>query len=399
MKLKGSALLYVLIITLVMTLMTLAAFATYQYHQKELAAISDIQRSIRNAESGLVLLRSDSGLGRESEVVDLFGDEEDYAHVFRFPWGAYEVLVSEGISGRETTRSAELVGSVNLDTASALTLIDHGKPLSLCGKTRLEGTCYLPRSGVKRAYIEGKNYVGSDLVYGERLVSAGVFPESRWIVFKTPDNVEALHFDELQSRNIDRSFHKTTLLIWSEDEIYLDRIEVNGNIIVKSDTRVIISESCELQNCIVQAPEVIIEDGFIGAMQVFSNNVIVGDNVSLRYPSSIFCEPVKLENGVSIGANSTFVGEVQLRSNEGEKHLISIESQSRMVGTVITNSVVELKGVIEGELITEGFLLRTPSATYRNHLLDATVSRLKAPSNLLSAASVNSKLATISKLK
>ena len=55
-------------------------------------------------------------------------------------------------------------------------LADQNKPLSLTGRTQITGNCYLPKAGVKRAYIEGKSFVGNKLINGTKYNSNKTLP-------------------------------------------------------------------------------------------------------------------------------------------------------------------------------------------------------------------------------
>ena len=237
-KLKGSALVYVLIISLVLTLMTLAVLASHQYHQKELDAVTDIHRSVRNAESGLLLLMRTTDIGLTGpQHLDLFGDDLDSITLSSRPWGVYEILSAESRSGREVAKLHALVGSAFPDTSYSLLLEDNGKPLSLCGETRIEGRSYLPKSGVKRAYIEGKNYVGSELIYGQKLQSTDKLSGPDFSLGQHPEWIPVVekHFDEIRMSEISRAFDDSLLLIWSEGIIDLSGIRVSGHVKIQSD--------------------------------------------------------------------------------------------------------------------------------------------------------------------
>ncbi|MBI1286283.1 MAG: hypothetical protein GC178_01780 [Flavobacteriales bacterium] len=398
-RLSASALAYAVLISLVLTLITLALMMAFQLHSSRIADITDMHRSVRNAESGLLLLLSDPTVASTSVLhKDLYGDRADSVRLERRTWGAFQVLRSTATCGIQTADLMVLAGSMVNDSVPSLILADKGKPLSLCGETRISGDCLLPKSGVKRAYIEGKNYVGRELIYGRQLQSPSSIGQVQVPDFSDhiSSNLETIDFEDLDVLTVERSFSTPSLLIGSSEPMLLNGVNWSGNILVRSDTEIIIGWNSHLSRCMVSAPKVTIESGFEGDLQVYGDSVIVEPNVRLDYPSGIYISEIK-NAVVSIGEDCTVLGQILVSSMEAP--LVSIGSNSGIYGEVVNPGITELKGKVYGQLQTGGFVLRTPSATYENHLLDVVIGMEHLPRPFVSYIRANGNLSQITRLQ
>ncbi len=401
-RLKASALAYAILISLVISLITLSLILAYGIHQKQLAHIENMHRSVRNAESGLTLMLTDRTIASEAPLsMDLFGDGIDSVRLERWNWGAYQIVRSEAKCGKQVVSQIILAGNEPRDSLITLYLADKGKPLSLCGRTRITGTCQLPKSGVKRAYIEGKNYVGRELIYGRRNLSGTSVPDIAVAEFsKHADlDVEQMLFEDLDFSTVHRSFNEKTLNIYSSEMLYLDGVSFSGNILISSEKEITVASNSEISRCIFHAPKVNVESGFEGDMQVYADSIYVDHNVRLDYPSGLYATLKGENRSVVIGENSTVIGQVLLTSSKEKESFLRIEKGSEIYGSVNNQGFTELKGSIHGQLFTEAFILRTPSATYENHLLDATVSLEKLPEAFIGPMQENGALAMITRLE
>lgn len=381
-RLKASALAYAILISLVISLITLSVIMAFGLHQKRMADIGDMHRSARNADSGILLLLTDEQLASSGPVQnDLFADGLDTVRLERRPWGAYQVLISQAGCGRHQALKVVLSGSVMGDSMVTLWLADQGRPLSLCGNTRIVGTCHLPKAGVKRAYIEGKNFVGDRLIFGQQLTSGSSVPEMLPITFEDHllEGQEKLIFEEMDVFTIDRSFNTPTLLISSTEDIQLDGADFSGNLLVISETAIYVGRNTKLSRCMLQAPKVTVESGFVGDVQIYGDSVELEEGVRLDYPSGIYAINPERGHDVLIGEESTVIGQVLMGEPSGGKGLLRIAKDARVYGIVTNQGLTELKGSVHGQLMTSGFTLRTPSSTYDNHLLNATISNEELP--------------------
>ena len=58
---------------------------------------------------------------------------------------------------------------------------------------------------------------------------------------------------------------------------------------------------------------------------------------------------------------------------------IQLSDGSSVEGLVYSKGYIDFKGNITGSLYCNGFILRTPSAVYENHLLNASINSTELP--------------------
>ena len=376
-ELKASALVYTVLISLILSLITLSLVTAMQLHNQRIAEITDMHQVVRNVNSGVNLMLADASLGRSKvEAKDLFGDGIDSVYLRRITWGGFEVISVRAKRRRQKSAKHVLIGSLLPDTMDVLTIADKGKPLSLCGDTRIEGSVRVPKSGVKRAYIEGKNYVGKQLIYGNQSKSSSSLPLVSIPTFNEliSHDVEVIDYEDLQVLTVERSFGDKQLLVETFDGIDLSRMSCSGNILIRSETAIHVGSSTELSGCILSAPKISFDRGFEGDVQVFSDSVSIGLETRLKYPSGIYAK----DGNVSMGEGAVLAGYIVMESSNTDP-IVSLGQDARVYGTLYNEGKTELKGAVYGELLTGGFILRTASATYENHLLDAVISQSELP--------------------
>src|SRR5882757_8672986 len=178
--LKAGSLFYALSITVIMALLSTSLLLAAHYTRLRIQRDELREETGRNALSGLELLMSDqSPLAYDGAAheTDLFGNRRDSVRLQKKSWGAFDILISEAHhNSLRQTLIAETGWQCDATEINALQLADLDRPLSVTGNTRLKGTCYLPKAGIQRAYIEGQSYSGDQLVYGAIKTSERFLP-------------------------------------------------------------------------------------------------------------------------------------------------------------------------------------------------------------------------------
>ncbi|HEY9197344.1 MAG TPA: hypothetical protein VIM77_13805, partial [Mucilaginibacter sp.] len=170
--LRASALYLVIVIALVIALLcsflVLAAyFYTTQYQSK---ARFDQLRT--NLASGVnLLLATRDTVYKQGKTLDLFGNQTDSVFLKNIPWGIFDANVVEAYKTRDTVFST-FTTACDIDSGkwAAVYLIDEDRPLSVSGKTSIRGNAFLPKAGVRPAYVDNKGYEGD-----KRMVTGHIF--------------------------------------------------------------------------------------------------------------------------------------------------------------------------------------------------------------------------------
>ena len=363
------------------------------YNRVEFIQLSKKEKLIDNAISGinyLVGLPDKVSLNQPIDV-DLFQNETDIVTLQRKLWGAFEIVSSTAKTESSSFSKSAMVGANLVDNEGmALWLADLNKPLSLCGRTELKGICYLPEAGVKRAYIEGQSFVGTQLIQGETKKSERDLPKINPEMIKhnrsffsgtlQPNSLLTLKY--IQGHDtITNSFANRTLICKTE-QLHLVNKVVSGNIIFIATEALFIDKSCQISDAIFYAPKIIIEGGFNGELQVFaSDSIYLGKNVKLNYPSVVGLLAKKSQaqpSYITISEGSKIEGVVFGYAESGNTKIqLTIDKEVEIEGQVYCSGSVDHKGKIYGSLLCQKLILKTPSSVYENHLLNAIIDNTK----------------------
>jgi hypothetical protein len=387
--LKAGALFYSVIISLVIAVLTgsvimLSGLTTAAFNQSLLSQELEL-----NANSGLNLLLSDQTIigSEDQRIIDLFGKGNDSVMLERKFWGAYEIAI---VKAKRNSKEAVKIASVGYlpDTSNSycLYVVDQDKPLAVCGNTTIKGIAFLPKAGVKRAYIEGQNYTGSSLVYGEVKNSSKILPEFNKALIErirnlpmdlSSDNEMIMDTDQQVIKN---SFHQPAMIFRNESSVKITE-GYEGNIMIISKTLITVEADAVLKDVIIYAPKIIIKDGFEGNLQAFAlDSIIVNTNVTLNYPSvlgiisnsnSKNASAIVLNEKDTVSGSIFICGKDQLLS--GKSCGVFINKDAVVFGTVFSNGYADVKGSVFGSLMCRNILLNTKSSIYENHFLNAVI--------------------------
>jgi len=380
-KLKASALFYAMLIATLIGIIS-GSLILFAYLNNLLFLNFDInQKLLLNAASGIEILKGRSmDIGEEPTKVQLFDQEEDEVELSIKPWGAFEIATSIATANRAKEIKVAQMGWVIKDNI-ALYLTDNNRPLALCGNTIIKGDCYLPKAGTKRAYIEGKSFVGQHLINGNTKKSNTKLPEispeflSQIQYYLTKSNNQKVS-EEFPDSALN-SFSQPTQYLISVDDIIIDQY-YKGNVVIISEQDIVIRQDAVLEDVLIYANNIIVERHFKGNVQLIAKDRIkIESDVALQYPSvlALMAERITTKNTIEIDQNTNISGIVFLNKSESlNKELrLRLEKNAMIEGIVYVKGEVELKGKIHGTLYCDNFHLKTPSSIYQNHILDGVI--------------------------
>lgn len=355
-----------------------------------------------NAQSGIELLISDSEIlmSNESKDIDLFGEECDSVILQRKPWGLFEVVSAEAHRAGVSRTKVALVGyKPDEDDDLALYMVDQNRPLRLSGATRLEGTCFLPKAGIERDYVEGLSYTGTKLVYGKVKLSSNKLP--------VLDKDLAQEFSSLVSSDVEKAFAELAIgdtveasfselpLILNGGDIVIGDQNLSGHIVIQASRSVTVRGNALLQDIRIHAPVVYFEDGFIGSVQVMAtDSVIIGERCQFLYPSSVGLLKVannSSEAYITVGSETEFNGVLFSSQDHYDRSRTRITIADKVVvtGFLYSDGKVDLKGVVNGSVVCRMFTRKSKSGVSENLLVNATINRNDLPKEFVSTALLN----------
>lgn len=397
---KAGALFYAIVISLIIAITSSALILSAYLTRLQFDNVEINNRLSLNAGSGLNLLLSKQSLVElgQQKIVDLFNKGTDSVFLSRKFWGAYEIVVSKAIFKNKTSvRIAQIGFYPDNDHLYSLYLSDNDKSLALCGNTLIKGAAWLPKAGVKRAYIEGQSFSRNTLVDGTITQSEKSLPKFNQELIeniRTTFSTKAISESDstiqieggLTGDSLNNSFQNKTLVFSSSGSILISAGLYSGNIAVISDKQITVNSSALLKDVMLYAPKIVIEKEFRGNIQVFaSDSIIIDERVTLTYPSVLGLVKNNRSTNISVivlNENDSISGSIFVYKNDNavlQQAGLIISPKAVVFGQVYSNGYVDVKGTINGNLMCNKIMLSTASSVYENHLLNAVIDVSKLP--------------------
>ncbi|QHS56499.1 hypothetical protein GWR56_13480 [Mucilaginibacter sp. 14171R-50] len=290
-RLTAASLYIVIVVALVIALLCEALIASAFYYRAYHAQRNRLDRLDNRVSSGLNLILSDGQRADyRNELVDLFERGADTVRLSRYFWGGFDIGVSRAGSGRDSAFAAILIGN-ELDSLSrfAIWLADEDRPLSVSGRTAVVGDVYLPKAGVRSAYVNSHGYEGEPAFIAEvHRFSKRELPE--------PDILRLARIDQSFSAGqaeerfipdtLTASFGLPTREYRLKAPFTLKALSLQGNIIIRCDSLLTIDSTAALEQVMIFAPAIVVRPGFRGRCQLFARDSIsIGDRAAFAYPS------------------------------------------------------------------------------------------------------------------
>ena len=389
--LKASALYMVIIIALVIGVLCSALIVAAYFYQSAYQAKFRADRLQNNLNSGInILLTSTDTSYRAERAVDLFADNVDSVSLQRSAWGIFDVGIVKAFAQRDTIYKVfSMANAIDSGKWAALYLIDEDRPLSLSGKTIIRGDAFIPKAGVKTAYVDNQSYTGDQkLIQGKQHNSERKLPPLlskrlqviRQLSHETPEYHRML----LKNKSIDRSFrYPTTTISLGKQLTTLQNISLNGNIIIHSDTTLIIDSSANLHHVIIFAQAILIKEGFHGSGQFYAKDSIsVERNCMFSYPSCMGVSRdttaiISFPEKISLGKNTQFSGLIftYQKVDNALPPVITLGKNAILSGQIYSQGKLSLKTgtSIAGNVMTSRFLYQNEITAYENYLINTTI--------------------------
>jgi hypothetical protein len=394
----------VIVIALVIGVLCSSLIVVAYFYRSEYQRKFRYDRLQNNLNSGVnILLASpDTAYARQTTFsLFLFNKDADTVSIQKSIWGMYDICTVKAFIQKDTLFKTFLIANA-VDSAKWATiyLADEDRPVSVSGKTSITGNVFIPKAGIQSAYIDNKAYSGDKrIVIGEKHISERNLPVLDTLRLNLLDKNFSAKGDPMAGKDtINQSFLKNTRVFDFKNVVQtLDHIRLNGNILLHSDTTLIIDSTASLSNVLVFARSIIIKDGFRGNCQLFATDSIsVGKNCHFTYPSCLgiirsSAPKIISQAKVSLGENTTFGGLIFTNEKKpgAMKPMISLNKADTIRGQIYSQDALALKDqcVFDGSVFTNRFVYRNSFTLYENYLINATFnSKDLSPYYLVSAA-------------
>lgn len=402
-KLRSGALQFTIFISVIIALLLAGLVLLVYTHRFFLEQSKAIVENIQSTDTGIEFLKKQDIYTIDTLFIPLPDALEGQSiKVHSSQWGAFEKAYVAATNKNKRFIKCSLLGScLKNSKRPALYLQETSKPLMVVANTKIEGTAYLPKQGVRPGHISGKSFYGTELVNGNIQQSddklPALKPDCKKNIQYYLDSYEpstAGDYIELKSNNrITNSFKEPTKGFYSKQAIIIDKMSLYGNIIIRSDVKITVKNTSDLKDIILTAPVIEIENGVNGNFQAIANTTIkIGQNCILNYPSAfVLLEKEGMEkpkgydpfhNKIYIDKNTVVKGSISYlkTSNEtGYMPNVYIAPKSNIKGEIYSEGNLELWGKVTGSVYTYQFITNEGGTVYINHLYDAVITREGLP--------------------
>ncbi len=395
-KIKGGALQFVLFIGAIIAVLLLSfVLVTYSHilFKKKTDITIDLIQATESA-----FERTMASPFSQQEILESIDESGIQTNIQRRYWGLLELRTAIAKKGKLSFKKNGLVGHAQEDRA-ALYLKDNQRPMVIVGNARISGTAYLPQRGIKMGNIGGYGYTKTQLVYGKKLFSNSQLPPLEEAFqtqiaqlsnpFFEPQGIEAVLKKGVVLKN---SFTNETQII-KGSIVRLEDLEFTGNILVWATKRIVVHPSAKLRDVVLVAPNIEVMDHVKGNFQaIASKHIQVGRKCQLEYPTVLAVnkrrgkedmEEQSLQAEIHL-ENGTWVTGILLYLDENEanrtKPHIEIEENAKVMGEVYCTQNLELKGNVNGSVITNAFVAAEKGSIYLNHLYNGQIDASLLPS-------------------
>ncbi|OKS87282.1 hypothetical protein [Mucilaginibacter polytrichastri] len=409
---KSSALYIVIVIALVIALLCSSLIVAAYFYRAQYQRKFRYDLLKNNVNSGVNILLAGSDHAYSTKKMSLFGGEQDSVLLKNICWGMYDVGVARSFIHADTlTEIFSIASKVDSVKWAALYLIDEDRPLSVSGKTEIKGNAFLPKAGVKEAYVDNMAYTGNKkLVQGIKKNSEKALPvldETRIGNIKSLFNWKAGRDSTLNDDSLNKSFMADIKVISLGKKTLLIRQKLEGYILIRSDTIVTIANTAQLNNLVICARFINVQSGFKGTCQLFATDSIhIEKNCQFEYPSAIGVlqfesTTLKAAPKIIIDAGTIINGAVfsYQKSQSEVKPLISLGDHTTIIGQIYSQGILSYKKqiVVNGSVFTNRFIYQSSNTMYENYLINILInsdrlSRYYLTSDLLPAASAKRKV-------
>lgn len=388
MKVKGYTLIYIVVIMLILTILCGLLFE-FLILEKRLSDSLEIQtQQCLDVESGINIWANSNNDITEAHYKTFYLNHEKYTDtvtVKTYPWGIYQIISAKAHYGKFSCDKHLMVGVELMYSKAALILLSSRNILNISEISVIKGNIHGDVSKIKYFSVPysnkprpKKNFIGNVVSQDPTIINIPYYHK----LFDDLSNKEIL--PDIIPDTLENSFGDSTKMFLCKDK-FVQKKSLSGNIIIVSKKSLFISKDNVLKDILIIAPEVTIESGFSGSLQVIASDVInVEEDCSLLYPSSLVLasDTTNSISKINISTNSTVSGSViafKNLANNQKDCIVKIETESTINGQVITNGFIDIQGAIYGQIICKKILVSNGSGTYENHLFDVTIDIDKLP--------------------
>jgi len=384
-KVKGGALFIAILISIIVGILLCMFIMLANFNQRSVTNLTQSSQLYYNLKSAFEIAQSDYFTEESNNKWIKNSTNDDSIKIKKTQWGAYILINAQTKNRHHSLSQAGLYGTY-MTADSGLVVSDNSRPIGLSGNIVFKASCYLPKSVIKPAYIEGQSYIGSAQNSGfikSSPVSISEINESILKKIKEQKNVSVYNDSSVSGvlTNTNHSFNKKTIL-WQTPSVKLSNLNLKNNIKIMCSGNIEIDSSCHFDNILIVCSKIKFKQGFKGSVHVLAEDSIITEKkCEFQYPSSFtlladgssennLCSIIMEEDCVFFGG---MIAVNNNSSSNSSKVFIKLNAKSEVNGFIYSNNYTHVEGKLNATVITNALLLKTPSAVYENHILGCEI--------------------------
>lgn len=390
-KIKAGALLLVIGIALIL-FMLIGLYLLRKGLTHRLLSAAHTEEQLRyNIQSAITFLENKEDI-QTSYDFSLFPDLGDSTTIKINNWGFFDTGLITSRLNNQNKRSIYLLGG-NLGSRDELPSLYHSDPdryLSIGGFTYLGTNTYLPRYGIRKAYVNGIGYYRDSLIFGEQHQAQLKLPKlsekillryNQFFLNPSASVATISPSDDYQSQVLKKSFFDKTYLLESDHDIDLRGISLIGNIIVHSNGNILIDSTTTIDQCILIGKTIEVNSSFKGRGQLLAQkSIFIEENCRFYSPSILSVLNSSSQGKITLGKQVYFNGTILLKSTTSELVAdLKVENTCRIIGQIYCDAFCDFNGVLFGSLYTNGFIKITSNSFNQNYLANTCIDIERMP--------------------
>ncbi len=384
-KLNGGALFIAILISIIVGILLCMFILLANYNQRSVTNLTQSSQLYYNLKSAFEIAQSDYFTEESNNKWFKNLVNDDSIKIKKMQWGAY-ILINAQTKNRHHSLSQTGLYGTAMTADSGLVVADNSRPIGLSGNIIFKANCYLPKAGIKPAYIEGQSYIGSAQNSGfikSSPQNISVINQTILKQLKKQQSVSLYNDSSVSqlTQKINHSFNKKTML-WQTPSTKLYNLHLKNNIKILCAGSIEVDSSCHFDNILIVCSKIKFKQGFKGSIHVLaSDSIICEKKCEFEYPSSftLLADDDSQTNLRSIVLEEEcvfFGGIIAINTSKflnASKVFIKLNAKSEVNGFVYSDNYTHVEGKLNATIITNALLLKTPSAVYENHILGCEI--------------------------
>lgn len=377
-KLKSYALVFTISICLIISLLCLAALMLLEFNLYIYDNTYLIEKNSKNFRDGINWALKNIEKLRPEEIFHIIISDSEKIDLKLTDHGVFRVISVCSILKKDTISRSFIVGYRSSKDKPTIFIPKKDNRLSLIGKNEFCGRLTIPKGQFKIESLP--NVLNSNLDYNcaKVFTSTTELPQIlNWFNLQNSLNKKGVKNLSYRAKKMHQSFIDSTMKFKINEPLVFDsKIDFYGNVIIESNSTVVINNGSKLENVVIFAPYIRVESGFEGSLQLFAtDSIVISANVKMNYPSALL-----LTNSRSSIHPKIFIGEHS--SLEGilycdQRNAVIIgEKGSKMLGTLYNMGKTNIETQIEGSLFAESLIRNYRGVAYKDFFIDNVINSI-----------------------